>query len=88
MLGRKEGQETRLLSNSTCLPGALGARGLFKGFKQEERSSQCSENAAFLSVLHHPGGGKTEMQEIHRGPGNVASKLWDAGALVARALKP
>lgn len=75
--GWEEKRARREAAKQFYLPsgGALGARALFKGFKQEEWSNQCSENAAFLTVPHHPGGGKTEMQEIHGGPGNVTSQL-------------
>ena len=49
-----EGQESRLLSNSTCLPGALGSRALFKGFKQEEWANQCLENTAYPKATGFP----------------------------------
>lgn len=92
MLERREkaGAGGQAGSNSTCLLGALGAWALFGGggVKQGERSKRCSEKQlAFLSVLCHPRGGKTGMQEIQRGPRNVTSyEPWDTGALVAKGL--
>lgn len=88
--GRRQGQEARL---GAILPAFWGPWGPGHclgggGVKQGERSKRCSEKQlAFLSVLCHPRGGKTGMQEIQRGPRNVTSyEPWDTGALVAKGL--
>ena len=82
VLGRKEAVEARLLSKSTCLLGTLGTLGawaLFQGGKQGEWSVWCSEK--------QPRGGKTGMQEIQCGLGNVTSyEAGDTGGLVAKGL--
>lgn len=88
MLGGRQGQEARLGAILPALWGPWEPGHCFRGVKQGKQSKRCSEKQlAFLSVLCHPRGGKTGMQEIQRGLRNVTSyEPWDIGALVAKGL--